>query len=93
MPSGVTSVSIDPHKYGLAAKGASVSLFSDEKYRSAHMFTTMFWPGGLYGTTGFAGSRSGMTIAASWISMMRLGDEGYKKNALQVQQGNLFVIV
>jgi sphinganine-1-phosphate aldolase len=45
----------------------------------------MFWPGGLYGTPGFAGSRSGMTIAASWISMMRLGEEGYRKNALLVQ--------
>jgi glutamate/tyrosine decarboxylase-like PLP-dependent enzyme len=50
----------------------------------------MFWPGGLYGTTGFAGSRSGMTIASSWISMMRLGEEGYQKNASIVQQGILF---
>jgi len=86
-PKGVTSVSLDPHKYGLSAKGASVSLFSDEKYRNAHLFTTMFWPGGLYGTTGFAGSRSGMNIASSWISMMKLGEEGYQKNASLVQQG------
>lgn len=73
MPEGVTSVSLDPHKYGLAAKGASISLFSDEKYRNSHMFATTFWPGGLYATSGLAGSRSGTPISASWISMMRLG--------------------
>ena len=28
VPSGVTSISMDCHKYGLAAKGASVLLFS-----------------------------------------------------------------
>ena len=29
IPKGVTSISLDPHKYGLSAKGASVLLFSD----------------------------------------------------------------
>jgi sphinganine-1-phosphate aldolase len=33
MPDGVTSISLDPHKYGLSAKGASVCLFSDDLYR------------------------------------------------------------
>lgn len=57
------------------------------------MFTTIFWPGGLYGTPGLAGSRSGMPISASWISMMKMGEEGYRKNAKQVQDGkNLFYL-
>jgi sphinganine-1-phosphate aldolase len=33
VPQGVTSISLDCHKYGLSAKGASVLLFSSEKYR------------------------------------------------------------
>jgi sphinganine-1-phosphate aldolase len=52
------------------------------------LFTTVFWPGGLYGTPGLAGSRSGMPISSSWISMMRLGEDGYRKNAKLVQDGN-----
>jgi hypothetical protein len=52
------------------------------------LFTTIYWPGGLYGTPGFAGSRSGTPIAASWISMMKMGEEGYRKSAKQVQDGS-----
>ena len=33
VPKGITSININAHKYGLAAKGASVLLFSSEKYR------------------------------------------------------------
>lgn len=29
IPEGVTSISLDPHKYGLAAKGSSIILYSD----------------------------------------------------------------
>lgn len=49
---------------------------------------TSDWPGGLYGTIGIAGSRSGATISSAWISMMRLGVKGYTKNALAISNGN-----
>lgn len=49
---------------------------------------TIEWPGGLYGTIGIAGSRTGATIASSWISMMRLGVKGYTKNANAISNGN-----
>lgn len=88
VPKGVTSISMDCHKYGLAAKGASVLLFSSEKYRKEQLFVTTEWPGGFYGTIGIAGSRTGATVASAWISMMRLGQKGYTKNALLVQNGN-----
>jgi sphinganine-1-phosphate aldolase len=87
VPSGVTSISLDCHKYGLAAKGASVLLFSSEKYRKEQLFVTSEWPGGLYGTVGIAGSRTGATIASAWISMMRLGVNGYTKNANAISSG------
>lgn len=78
LPKGVTSVSADPHKYGLAAKGVSVLLYSSEEYRRHQYFVTTYWPGGLYGTPGIAGSRTGVYIASAWISMMKLGVKGYK---------------
>jgi len=31
---GVTSISVDPHKYGLAPKGVSICLFRDKELRS-----------------------------------------------------------
>ncbi len=77
LPVGITSVSADPHKYGLSAKGVSVLLFNSEKYRKYQYFVTTFWPGGLYGTPGVAGSRSGVFIASAWISMMKLGRKGF----------------
>ena len=81
IPEGITSISADPHKYGLSAKGVSVLLFSSQKYRKYQYFVTTHWPGGLYGTPGLAGSRSGVFIASAWISMMKIGRKGYEENA------------
>jgi len=78
LPEGVTSISADPHKYGLAGKGVSILLFSSERYRRHQFFVTTYWPGGLYGTPGIAGSRTGVFIASAWISMMKLGTKGYQ---------------
>lgn len=78
IPKGITSISADPHKYGLSAKGVSVLLYSSDKYRKYQYFITTYWPGGLYGTPGLAGSRSGVFIASAWISMMKLGVNGYR---------------
>lgn len=88
VPKGVTSISMDCHKYGLSAKGASVLLFSSEEYRKEQIFVTGEWPGGLYGTIGIAGSRSGTGIASAWVSMMKMGVKGFTKNAENVQRGN-----
>jgi sphinganine-1-phosphate aldolase len=35
------------------------------------------WPGGLYVTPSTAGSKPGALIAACWVSLMRMGEEGY----------------
>lgn len=81
IPKGITSISADIHKYGLAGKGASVVLYSSADMRAEQYFVTSSWPGGLYGTVGISGSRSGVGIASSWISMMKVGQSGYKKSA------------
>ncbi len=74
---GVTSISIDTHKYGYAAKGTSVLLYRDESLRHYQFFTATDWPGGLYHSPTMAGSRPGGLSAACWAAMLSIGQEGY----------------
>lgn len=81
---GVTSISIDTHKYGYAAKGSSVILYRNPKLRSYQFYTTVDWPGGLYFSPTFAGSRPGALIATAWAAMLALGENGYMKIAKDI---------
>ena len=74
---GVTSISVDTHKYGYAAKGTSVVLYRDLELRHYQYYTTADWPGGLYFSPTFAGSRPGALSAACWAAMLSLGESGY----------------
>ena len=78
---GITSISCDPHKYGMGPKGVSVLLFRDIKLRDYQFFATSRWNGGLYATTTIAGSRPGNVVVATWAVMMKIGREGYLNNA------------
>jgi len=74
---GVTSMSADTHKYGFALKGTSVVLYRNNTFRRHQYFNVPDWPGGLYASPTAAGSRSGGLTAATWASMIYLGEEGY----------------
>jgi glutamate/tyrosine decarboxylase-like PLP-dependent enzyme len=74
---GVTSVSVDTHKYGYAAKGTSVILYRNRELRHFQYFRTTDWPGGLYFSPTFAGSRPGALVAACWAAMLSIGEKGY----------------
>lgn len=74
---GVTSISADTHKYGYAAKGTSVVLYRGEDLRHYQYYTATDWPGGLYFSPTFAGSRPGALSAACWAAMISIGEEGY----------------
>ena len=74
---GVTSMSADLHKYGYAAKGASVVLYKSGALRRHQFFTYAGWNGGLYASPSFCGTRPGGAIAAAWAVMHHLGEEGY----------------
>ena len=74
---GVTSMSADTHKYGYAAKGTSVVLYRGTELRHYQYFTITDWPGGLYFSPTFAGSRPGALSAACWGAMVSLGRDGY----------------
>ena len=74
---GVTSMSADTHKYGYAAKGTSVVLYRGNELRHFQYYTTTEWPGGLYFSPTFAGSRPGALSAACWAAMTSVGAQGY----------------
>jgi glutamate/tyrosine decarboxylase-like PLP-dependent enzyme len=74
---GVTSVSVDLHKYGYTAKGASVIMHRTKQLRSYQTYVTDNWLGGLYGSSGILGTKGGGSMAAAWAVMHYLGDEGY----------------
>lgn len=81
---GVTSMSLDTHKYGFALKGTSVVLYRHHKLRHAQYFCYPNWSGGMYTTPTIAGSRSGGLIAQTWASMMAMGREGYEKHVADI---------
>ncbi len=83
---GVTSVSADLHKYGYAAKGASVILYRSRELRRYQLFAYVDWPGGIYASPTVAGTRPGGAIAAAWAIMQYLGEEGYVVLARQVME-------
>jgi glutamate/tyrosine decarboxylase-like PLP-dependent enzyme len=74
---GVTSISVDLHKYGYTAKGASVIMHRNKKLRAYQTFVTDNWLGGLYGSSGVLGTKSGGAMAAAWAVMQFIGDDGY----------------
>jgi len=74
---GVTSMSADTHKYGYAAKGTSVVLYRNYDLRHYQYYKVADWPGGLYFSPTFAGSRPGALSAACWAAMISMGESGY----------------
>jgi glutamate/tyrosine decarboxylase-like PLP-dependent enzyme len=74
---GVTSMSVDLHKYGYTAKGASVLLHRNKELRKHQTFTTENWLGGFYASSGILGTKGGGAIAAAWAVLHYLGLEGY----------------
>ena len=81
---GVTSMSVDTHKYGYAAKGTSVVLYRSKSFRQYQYFGYPDWSGGLYATPTIAGSRPGGLTAACWASMASLGREVVLRAELRV---------
>src|ERR1019366_3850131 len=81
---GVTSMSADTHKYGYAAKGSSVVLYRGKELRQFQFYTTADWPGGLYLSPTFEGSRPGALSAECWAAMVSIGERGYLDAARRI---------
>jgi sphinganine-1-phosphate aldolase len=83
---GVTSLSVDLHKYGYAPKGVSVLLTADPELRQEHWFATAGWPGYPVVNPTLAGTRPAGAMAAAWAISRWLGTDGYRTLARQAHE-------
>lgn len=88
---GVTSISVDSHKYGYAPKGSSIILYSDAMYRQYQFFVATEWSGGIYASPTFAGSRAGALVATCWAAMMFYGRDGYVQATKRIVETQLYL--
>jgi sphinganine-1-phosphate aldolase len=88
---GVTSVSVDLHKFGYASKGAGVVVYRTKELRGWQHYVTDDWLGGLYGSSGLLGTKSGGPIAAAWAVLHHLGDEGYLRLTAAARRATLAI--
>src|SRR5690242_2882188 len=74
---GVTSISVDLHKYAYAPKGVSLLLHRDEELRLPQYFAYADWPGYTMINPVISSTRSGGPIAAAVATLRTIGDAGY----------------
>jgi glutamate/tyrosine decarboxylase-like PLP-dependent enzyme len=74
---GVTSISVDLHKYAYTPKGVSVLLHRDADLRAAQFFGYAEWPGYALVNPTAASTRPGGPIAAAWATLRHIGESGY----------------
>lgn len=83
---GVTSISADVHKYGYSVKGASVILHRPKTNLRYQVFQFSDWPGGIYGTQAFQGTKPAAPIGAAWAVLHFLGEDGYVRLARETME-------
>jgi glutamate/tyrosine decarboxylase-like PLP-dependent enzyme len=81
---GVTSISMDLHKYAFAAKGASTVLYRDKELRKYQMYACANWTGYTVINPTVQSTKSGGPVAAAWAVLNFVGDAGYLEIARQV---------
>jgi glutamate/tyrosine decarboxylase-like PLP-dependent enzyme len=81
---GVTSMSMDFHKYAFAAKGASTVLYRNKELRKYQLYACANWTGYTVINATVQSSKSGGPLAAAWAVLNFFGDDGYLEIARQV---------
>lgn len=89
---GVTSISMDLHKYAYCPKGASVLLHRSADLRRAQIFACAEWSGYTVVNTTVQSSKSGGPLAAAWAVLNYIGDDGYQKYAEDLMTASTAVI-
>jgi len=74
---GVSSITIDPHKMGLAPIPTGGILFRERKYLEVMAIETPYLTEDLQSTV--VGTRTGAATAATWALLKHLGREGYQQ--------------
>lgn len=74
---GVTSISVDLHKYGYTPKGASILLHRTQADRKPTYFASAAWPGYTMVNTTMQSTKPGGPLAGAWVTVQSIGHEGY----------------
>ena len=74
---GVTSISVDLHKYAYAPKGTSVLLHRTAELRRPQFFASAKWPGYTMLNPTMQSTKSGGPLAGAWAVVNTIGDAGY----------------
>lgn len=74
---GVTSISMDLHKYAYTPKGASVILYRNRDLRRYQIFACSHWTGYTIINNAVLSSRTGGPMAAAYAVLNFLGEDGY----------------
>lgn len=80
---GVTSLSVDLHKYAYAPKGASVVLYRDPGTRLKQFYACADWTGYTMINATVQSTKSGGPLAAAWATLHAIGADGYRDLAAQ----------
>lgn len=75
---GVTSISMDLHKYAFAPKGVSVLLQRRRDLRDAQYYACATWSGYTIVNPTTLGSKSAAPLGAAWALLRYVGREGYR---------------
>lgn len=85
---GVTSISMDLHKYGFCPKGASVVLHRNRRLRRSQIFICASWSGYTLANATVMSSKSGGPMAAAWATMNHVGHDGYLELCRQMMEAH-----
>ncbi|WP_372364634.1 aspartate aminotransferase family protein [Candidatus Uabimicrobium sp. HlEnr_7] len=74
---GVTSISMDFHKYAYVVKGASIVLYKNKNLRKYQFYACADWTGYPVVNPTVQSSKSGGPVASTWATLRFLGEDGY----------------
>ncbi len=86
---GVTSLSLDLHKYAYTPKGVSILLHASAELRRTHLFASARWPGYTMLNTTAQSTKSGGPLAAAWAVVHHIGGDRYVDLARTAREATL----
>ncbi|WP_226963703.1 aminotransferase class V-fold PLP-dependent enzyme [Nostocoides sp. F2B08] len=84
---GVSSISVDLHKYAYTPKGVSLLLHRTPELRRPQYFSSAAWPGYTMLNSTMQSTKSGGPLAAAWAVTTAIGESGYAVLARQARSG------
>jgi sphinganine-1-phosphate aldolase len=84
---GVTSISVDLHKYAYTPKGVSLLLHRTAELRRPQYFASAQWPGYTMLNSTMQSTKSGGPLAAAWAVTTAIGESGYAALGRQARSG------